>query len=237
MNATIAPKPIQSPLTTRLSHLASLAPAEVEALQIAERDQRRSPARREMIAEGTPIREQRALLSGWACRQRILRDGRRQILSFLLPGDLIGVCHQSNPIAATSILAITDVVTCPAPKASEIGGGLAEAYAVSGALEEHYLLRQVTRLGRLSAHERLADWILEIRERLALAGLCSGNELPIPLTQEILADALGLTSVHVNRTLQGMRRDGLLTSRSGVISLHDRARLEDLVEHRPAPLH
>ena len=228
--------PARSPLVTRLSRLARLTSGELDALQAAERDQHRSLARREMITEGQRIREPRALLSGWACRQRILRDGRRQILSFLLPGDLVGVCRQNNPVAATAILAITDVVTCSLPGADDIGSGLAEAYAVSGAIDEHYLLRNITRLGRLDARERLADWIVEVRERLALAGLCSGNEVSMPLTQELLADALGLTSVHVNRTLQGMRRDGLLTSRGGVISLHDRVRLEDLVEQRPLPV-
>ena len=229
-----APLPNQSYLGTRLSRLAHLDASDLGAIAAAQRDQRRWPPRREIIAEGAPIGERRAILSGWACRQRILSDGRRQILSFLLPGDLIGLCRQREPVASTTIMAVTEVVTCILPDAGREGGGLAAAYALSAALEEHYFLAQITRLGRLSAPERLADWILETQERLALAGVSEGDQVPVPLTQEFLADTLGLTSVHVNRTLQAMRRDGLLTSRGGVMVLADRDRLEKMVDHRPA---
>lgn len=233
MSTLKAALPNAPPLSRRLSRLAELEPAEIEALQAAEREQRRSPARRELVKEGEPIRARRALLSGWACRQRILSDGRRQILGFLLPGDLIGVCQHSNPLASTTIVATTEVTMCSVPTA-EPGSGLAEALARSAALEEHYLLAHIIRLGRLNAYERLADWLLETQERLAFVGLPAADQFPLPLTQEMLADALGLTSVHVNRTLQSMRRDGLLTLRGGMMSLPDRGRLEKLVDFRPA---
>ncbi|WP_076744578.1 Crp/Fnr family transcriptional regulator [Sphingomonas jeddahensis] len=226
--------PLSSPLRTRLRALAPLSGAEMQALAAAERDQRRWPARREMIAEGAPITQARAIVSGWACRQRILPDGRRQILDFLLPGDLIGVSPLSNPLAPATILAVTEVVTCALPAAAAGMPGLSHAYTVSAALTELYTLAQVTRLGRLSAQERLADWLLETRDRLALAGQTVGDNLPVPLTQELLADALGLTSVHVNRTLQSMRRDGLLAGRSGMFLLADRQRLEILAGYRSA---
>ncbi|HVF95361.1 MAG TPA: Crp/Fnr family transcriptional regulator [Sphingomonas sp.] len=223
-----------SALVTRLSRLAPLGDADYRAIALAERDQRRWPARREILGEGEPIRERRAIVSGWACRQRILADGQRQIISFLLPGDLIGMCRHRNPVASTSILAVSEVVTCTVPDAPSEDGPLAQAYALSSAMEQHYLLAQITRLGRLSALERLADWILEIQERLAFADLSEGDQLPVPLTQEFLADTLGLTSVHVNRTLNTMRRDGLLTSRGGTIVLADRDRLEKMVGYQRA---
>lgn len=115
MSTINAAAPNMTSLSTRLSRLARLEPDALDALKAAERDQRRVSARREVLREGEPIRERRALLSGWACRQRILSDGRRQILGFLLPGDLIGVCHHSAPLASTTILAVTEMVTCPAP--------------------------------------------------------------------------------------------------------------------------
>jgi len=233
MQATIA-LPSPSPLATRLSRLAPLADADYRAIALAERDLRRWPARREILGEGEPIRERRAIISGWACRQRILADGQRQIISFLLPGDLIGMCRHRNPVASTSILAVSEVVTCIVPEEPTEDGPLAQAYALSGALDQHYLLAQITRLGRLSALERLADWILEIQERLAFADLSDGDHLAVPLTQEFLADTLGLTSVHVNRTLNAMRRDGLLTSRGGTIVLADRERLKKMVGYQPA---
>lgn len=224
--------PGTSPAIRRLSALANLSPTDVEQLRVAAGAARTLPSRREFVTEGEPIREPRIVLSGWACRTHVLRDGRRQVLSFLLPGDLLGVCGQANPVAPASVLAVTEVVICSAPNAAD-GGGLAEAYAMSAAIGEHYLLRQVTRLGRLNAYERLADWLLEIRERLALAGLADGGQFAMPLTQEVLGDTLGLTSVHVNRTIQALRSDGLLTLRGGQVSLPDVPRLAALAEHRP----
>lgn len=220
-----------SPIMTRLSRLAKLNDAERAALSAAATDRRHWPARREIVPEGAPIRESCAILSGWACRQRILHDGRRQILNFLIPGDLIGVSHHGNPVASATTLAVTDVTTCVLPSAPA-GSGLAEAYAFCAALEDHHNLAQITRLGRLSAAERIADWLLETQERLLLAGLAVGDELPFPLTQEFLADTLGLTSVHVNRTLQAMRHNGLLASRSGTMTLTDPQRLREMVGYR-----
>ena len=109
-----------------------------------------------------------------------------------------------------------------------------DAYALSAALDEHYLMAQITRLGRFSASERLIDWMLETQERLMLAGLADGNRLSVPLTQEFLADTLGLTSGHVNRTLQALRRENLLTIADGTIVLLDQQRLEKMVHFKPA---
>lgn len=128
--------------------------------------------------------------------------------------------------------AITEVTTCVLPVAQP-GSALAEAYARSAALHEHYLLCQITRLGRLSAYKRVADWLLETQARLAMAGVPTVDQFLVPLTQELLADALGLTSVHVNRTLQALRRDELITWQAGLASVLDRRRLEKLADHKP----
>ena len=234
-NPAVAPlASSMSPLRTRLSQLASLDATELQSLQSGELDPHSWAARREIIAEGDRISAPRALLKGWAYRHRTLSDGRRQILGFLLPGDLIGMYRHRNPVSSTSISAVTDVVTYPIPAAGALSDGLSEALAVSDALEEHYLLAHIIRLGRLSAQERLIDWFLEAHTRLALAGLASDDQFTVPLTQELLADTLGLTSVHVNRTLQALRRDGLLTSKGGMVSFADRGRLESMVHYKRA---
>jgi CRP-like cAMP-binding protein len=222
------------PAITRLAALAPLDAQDLAALQAAARDVCRVAARREVLGEGQPIARASILLSGWACRVQMLTDGRRQIVSLMLPGDLIGMCRQRDAVASSGVLALSDVATClaPAPREGQ-RGGLGEAYAMSGALDEAYLLRNITRLGRLSAYERVADWLLEMHERLTLAGIASGNQFPMPLTQEMLADALGLTSVHINRTLQTMRRDGAVTLRAGTVVLSDPERLASLVDRRP----
>ncbi|MEG3164800.1 Crp/Fnr family transcriptional regulator [Sphingomonas sp. PB2P19] len=225
------PRPKVSPLRARLCRLARLDAATLTALATAERDQRRWPARREMVGEGDLIKP-RAIVSGWAFQQRILGDGRRQIINFLIPGDLIGVCAHRQPVESASIVAVTEVVTCALPIA-QAGTELAEAYALSAALEMHYLVQHSIRLGRLTAQERLIDWFLEIQGRLKLAGIVASDQFTVPLTQELLADTLGLTNVHVNRTLQVLRREGLLGAQGGTITLTDRAHLQSLVDHRP----
>jgi CRP-like cAMP-binding protein len=223
-----------------LKRLASLVPLDGHdqaLLQDAARVSHIVPARGEILAEGKPIRQAFILLDGWAYRARILSDGRRQILHMLLPGDLVGMCSHSNPTAMTEITALTNVVLCPAPpsRAGQVGEGLAEAYALSRAHEEGYLLRQITRLGRLSAYERIVDWIVELDERLVLAGLDCAAGFHLPATQETIADMLGLTSVHVNRMLQSMRRDGYLRIDSGIVKVLDRGRCLLMADYsRPA---
>lgn len=224
--------PSADPVIRRFSALAPLTDDAFEALRRTARAQRVVAARREIYADGGRIAEPLIILAGWAYRSHILADGRRQILSFALPGDLIGFHHHANPAAASSVIALTELVLCPLP--DSLAGGIAEAFAVSNALDGVHHLRHITRLGRMSAQERIADWLLETRDRLLLSGSTLGNSFPLPVTQEFMADTLGLTSVHVNRTLQSMRREGLISLRSGMIILHDPERLASAIDYRPA---
>ena len=188
--------------------------------------------RRELIGEGHEIVEPMLILSGWAARVRFLADGRRQFLSFLLPGDVVGLGQQTRPVATATVIALTPVEVCSAPS-REKSPALAEAYALSRALDEAYLLANVTRLGRLNAQERIGDLFLELLERLRMAGLESGNSFALPLTQEMIADALGLTSVHVNRMIQLFRREGDLTWKTGRLTLTDPAALARKINRQP----
>lgn len=235
MNQSLAFATATTGAFRRLNALAPLGAEDMAALAHSAQNLTRFAAHREILRDGAPGLSPSIVLSGWACRVRLFPDGRRQILSFLLPGELIGMCHHREPLAATSVVTLTNVDLCDAPAAAEPeGSGLAEAYAVSGALEEFYLFRQIARLGRLSAYERMLDWMFEMRDRLALAGLVVDNGFPMPVTQEGLADALGLTSVHVNRTLQLMRREGLVELRSGMARLIDPERLMSAIDYRAA---
>jgi CRP-like cAMP-binding protein len=209
----------------RLRALAALSSQDIGALRDATRSGRTFAPRRDLGQATLPGGDRLLVLSGWACRVRTLRDGRRQIFGFLLPGDVIGPRRETRE--APVIAALTEITVCAMPTGDEDDRftGLGEALAASDALNEHYLLRQIMRLGRLSAQERLVDWIMELRERLTLAGGVSGNSFALPVIQEVIADTLGLTSVHVNRSLQSLRREGLLNIRGGTVTLLDPARL------------
>lgn len=186
----------------------------------------------ELIREGEVITNPRYLLTGWALRTRYLSDGRRQIFGFVLPGDAIGLCERERPLAATNIIACTPVTLCDATAVRSVCLGITDgfpqitrAHQVANALDEVYLLNQVIRIGRQTAYERLVHLILELNSRCQAAGLCDEMSFEMPLTQEMLADALGLSIVHVNRTLQALRREQLIEQRSSILTIKDRARL------------
>jgi CRP-like cAMP-binding protein len=175
----------------------------------------------------------RIILKGWACRERTLPDGRRQIFGFLMPGDTIGLNLTSSPLEELSTVALTRIDCMDALLLREIlqtndnrHARLQEALRVVQRDEEACLLDHIMRLGRQSALERTAHFFLEIRQRTQAAGLADGESIPLPVTQEVLADALGLSIVHLNRTLQSMKRDGLIEMRSGGLRIVDLQRLE-----------
>lgn len=221
-----------STVVRRLRALGPLDQAAVRMLAKATQKSRTVPAHHEILVEGKPIGEPYLILDGWAARVRILADGRRQILGLLLPEDLAGHCYQARPLAVSSIVTLTDVELCPAPP-SDTNASLCQAYAVSHALDEAHLLAQITRLGRMNAYERLADLFLELLERLSLAGRAVGNRFAHPLTQELVADVTGLTTVHVNRTLRAMRRDGEANWGAGHLELLDPAGLSARIGRGP----
>jgi len=216
----------------------SLADRELEVLRSIGDQRKRYSAGDEIVAEGTQAPRPSVIRSGWACRQRVLADGRRQILTFLLPGDPIGLTRCRTP-EPTSIVALTAVETMDAKRiAGAVEGGecpgLANALSIIEAREQFRLIDHVVRLGRQSAYERMAHLLLELQQRLAIVGLGDSHRFPLPLSQDVLADLLGLSMVHVNRILQQLRRERLIELRSGVAVLLDADQLMDIAEYRPA---
>lgn len=208
------------PALLRLARIATLDQGAVGALRQAMERRRYASSfhAQELLREGDTVDAPLFMLSGWAARVKILPDGRRQILNFLLPGELFGLGRQADPCAPCSIVAISHVTYCLAPRASP-GSALDAAYAMSQALDEAYMAAAVVRLGRMNARERLCDLFLELLERLRLSGNATGDSYALPVTQEILGDTLGMTSVHVNRSLQSLRRAEELRLASGRLNL------------------
>jgi CRP-like cAMP-binding protein len=240
MTGRITPRLAARPLDVAMRRLRALTPlseAEQELVRsLGERRERHAPGD-ELIGEGATLVKPRFILSGWACRQRVLADGRRQIFNFLLPGDSIGIACPSGPqlssVAALTALEVADAQ--PAVDAVSRGEapGLARAFAAAGPLEHGLLIDHMVRLGRQTAYERVAHFLLELQRRLEIVGLGDRQRFPLPLTQEILADALGLSIVHVNRTLQQLRRERLIELRSGVAILLEPELLAGIADYRP----
>lgn len=222
------------------------AKAEVELIQSLKRDQVGVAADSVIILEGRADAPLYTLLSGWAFRFKTLSDGRRQILNFLLPGDFIGVQQKMGDVAAHGVQALTDVNLCVFRRdalwelhrsAPALGFGVTWLTAHEESLVDDTLLS----VGRRSAEERIASLLVLLFKRVAalLPDGAGSQGVPFPLTQQHIADGLGLSLVHTNKTLRKLERRGLHKISDGRLHLLDvkaLARLADLYgDGKPAP--
>ncbi|WP_454762158.1 Crp/Fnr family transcriptional regulator [Caulobacter segnis] len=173
------------------------------------------------------------LVSGWACLAQSLRDGRRQILTFLLPGDGVGFDLLTRPQRAVQAIALTRLTVRYAQPGFIPGTErLSRGFAGSAAAQQGRLIDHLVSLGRRTSYERMAHLILELHGRLSEIGETRGESFRLPIKQEILADALGLSLVHVNRTLRQLRRDRLIALRGAEMAILDRRALEQASDRR-----
>jgi CRP-like cAMP-binding protein len=187
-----------------------------------------------LITEGEELTHPRLIRSGWACRVRLFGDGRRQILNYYLPGDVMGLSLDPEPVALAGYASLTRLMTMEMGALRTLVLERPQEYPELTAAcrrmkmhEEFYLLAQIARIGRQKAYERVGHLLLEFFSRLRRTGLTDGTMFQLPLTQEALADGLGLSAVHVNRTFKLLRRKGFVrTERSAVTLLQPEALAE-----------
>jgi CRP-like cAMP-binding protein len=226
---------VQDFCATRLSRAASTLSS--LAGQTSEVDRLRAFWRRvERFGPGAQVRLSRTprngrrvvVVSGWACELRILPDGRRQIFGFMLPGEVIDE-RCTTSIGSRGVIALSrlEVIDADATLAGEpaLGQMFAQAVAEAALEREERLYDHVLRLGRLSARERVVHLLLDLHERMDRVGLVKENSFRVPLTHEVFADALGLSVVHINRTMKQLRQEGLVFFKSGAVVLADPERL------------
>jgi CRP-like cAMP-binding protein len=215
------------PLVRKLAHFVSLSPTEVSVLEDLQSVRRRVRRHRELISRGRKYDTLFVLIEGFVVRWRVLSKGGRQVLNIALPGDFIGfpVCFFES--ALYSVTALTDTVLSPIPYGRlvtlfDAHPRLAIKIFWSFSSEAAVYAEHLIDLGRRSAVERVAHFLLELHARLQLIGLADDNSYTVPLTQELIADTLGLSVPHVNRTLRELRDDNLL------VVEHQRVHLKDI---------
>ena len=223
-----------------LGSIALLSGEERRFLQDSLGPARSQPPRTELCTAGQSTSRPSFLTSGWACRVRLLPDGRRQIFEFLIPGDLVGSSVLPHGPEFLTVVALTRVETTEGNgwnevlgRASAVLSGLQSACKLLDREREQRLLDQITRLGRQTAYERLAHLLLELHYRMMRVGLADETTLPFPLKQEILAEALGLSVVHLNRTLQMLRRDRIIELKAGVVTFLAPERMRCIADFQP----
>ena len=203
------------PLIDKLGAYLPLSQDEVSFLRDLHGSRRQIYRRRDIIAQGRPYRSVFILCSGFVWRYKILPDGKRQLLSFGLPGDLIGFPASFFENAVNATGSLTDVVVATVPFDALYNlfakfPRIAIALYWMAAREAAIYGERIVDIGRRSAYERLAHLILELLTRLRGAGLAEERSYILPLTQELIADVLGLSGPHVSRMLRSMREEGLV---------------------------
>jgi len=178
-------------------------------------------------------------MEGSALRYRVLRDGRRQVLNIVLPGDFIGFPGCFFESALYSVTALTDAVVSSVPLTMLIGlfersPRLAAAIFWSFACEAALYAEHLIDVVRRSALERVAHFLLELLTRLQVVGLADERSYQMPLTQELIADALGLSVSHVSRTLRQLPEDGLLAIEEQRVVIKDIDALSALADFEKA---
>ncbi len=220
------------------------SPDEVNLVQSLKRRELRLGANATLISEGQTDAPLFTLLSGWAFRFKTLRDGRRQILNFLLAGDFIGVQQKMGDAAAHGVMTLSDSVFCVFQRDAlwelhrqqpSMGFNITWLTAHEESLVDDTLLS----VGRRTAEERVASLLILLFKRAAALQADRGaGGVPFPLTQQHIADGLGLSLVHTNKTLRKLERRGLHRIHDGRLSMGDvkaLVRLADLYgDGRPA---
>ena len=199
--------------------------------------EQRFPAGSEIVEQGESGRRFFVITEGWAVQYELLEDGGRQILEFLLPGSVVGLHPEGEARSPHFVRALTDVRTCGHSTAGFLHAAksnptLALRLAAVAGRSHYRSLRRLTLIGRRTAKERVAVLLFELHRQAQRWSFCPcEDETPLPLTQEHIGDALGLTSVHVNRMLRELREDGVLILRKGVLRLLDPVRLAEIAGH------
>ncbi len=211
-------------------------------LQTLESDTREVGASTDIVRQGEPYRYAVILCQGWAIRAKTLRDGSRQILDIVLPGDVVGL---ASPLFTTADCAVTTVASATIATVStdqlmalyRTHPRLGVALCWQFALEEAVVAEHLVNVGRRDAYTRLGHLLLELYWRLDAVGLVRNQTYDLPLNQAALADALGLSQVHVNRTLRRLRDDGYVRITGSRVGLRRRQAFEQAVDFEQAYLH
>src|SRR5579872_1286914 len=204
------------PLTSRLARLVPLSAAEESALARLQSSIRSVARNREVISAGRQYDGLFVLIEGAAIRYRVLHDGRRQILNIVLPGDVIGFPSCFFETALYTVTALSEAQVSSIPFVELFGlfrdhPRLAASLFCAFSYETAMYAEHLIDVGRRTALERVAHFLLELLVRLQAIGLADERSYRMPLTQELIGDALGLSVPHVNRTLRQLREDGLVS--------------------------
>jgi len=230
------------PLIQKLKRWSDLDEADQRLVLSLPHSTRRFSRASYVVQEGTVPSHAGVLLSGFAFRQKITASGSRQVLAIHIPGDIVDLQNSFLDRADHSVQVLTDSEFAMVPISAfkdiafqrpAIGIALWRETLVDGSIQREW----TANVGRRNARERTSHLLCECGYRLEIAGLGHRTRFQLPMTQEELADALGLTPVHINRTLMSLDREGLTTRRRNLVQIHDWDALAAIGDFEPGYLH
>jgi CRP-like cAMP-binding protein len=219
-----------------------IPPEEEQALHEAVVEIREHPAARQIVRANTELSESTLLIEGLVCRYKDLKDGQRQISEVHFGGDFVDLHGFPLKKIEHNVGTMTPVRVAIVPhdslrRITEDHPHLARMLWFSTLVDAAIHREKILSIGRRTALAAIGHLLCEFYLRLEVVGLAAGHRYALPLTQNDLADALGLTSVHVNRMLKQLRDEDLLSFRGGEVVIHDWERLTRAVEFDPAYLY
>lgn len=229
-------------LIRRLDRRSRLADADRKALEALPHSHRIFPAGAHFIRDGDRPESCSLLVSGFACRYKITGDGARQILSFHMAGEFVDLQNGLLGVADHGVQALTEsgALMIPRQALRELAlgrPGIGQALWVDTLVDAAIFREWVVNVGRRDSRARVAHLLCELSLRMQAAGLTSGHRYVLPMTQEQLADAVGLTSVHVNRVLKQLGEEGLISRDKRSIVIEDWGRMREAGDFNDRYLH
>lgn len=231
-----------NPLVRKLEHGARLSDEEKSLLEALILGAEHVDGHQDLISEGDAPDHVHVVLKGFACRYKTLPDGGRQIMAWLVPGDFcdlhVSLLGEMDHSIAT--LTPSTVAFLPRNRLDALAlnhPNLTHALWWATLVDEAVLREWLVNMGRRPAHRQIAHMFCEVRARLSAVGLADNDTMDFPLSQTDLADSAGLSSVHVNRVIQQLRDDGLISWRGRQLKVLDVAMLEGLAGFNPNYLH
>jgi CRP-like cAMP-binding protein len=229
-------------LIRKLQNFVELSDEEKRALHEAASPVRSYGSHEDLLREGEQANGVSVIVSGFACRHKMLPDGRRQVIGYFLPGDMCDarvfilkkMDHTISTLAPTAVTTLSrDAILDITAKYSR----LTRAFWWNTLVEEAICREWLVNIGQRTALERLAHLFCEIYLRLQAVGLATSAGCELPVTQSELADTVALSTVHVNRTLKELRRVGLVSMSSKSLVIHDLPGLRALAMFDSGYLH
>lgn len=228
-------------LTRKIELFGQLSDEDKRLIEAVVKSPYKLRAHQDIIREGDRPDHVRLILDGMACRYKMTEDGRRHIMAYLVPGDLcdyhIFILKEMDHAICT--LADSVVVDIPREVILEMLSrpALARAFWWMTLVDEATLREWLVNLGQRGAEERIAHLFCELHLRLRSVGLADGGRFSLPITQTELGDTMGISAVHVNRALQSLRGEGLISFKAKVVVIKDLERLKKICGFNPNYLH